>query len=156
MDKMPGQTAKYNFEDLVKFVQDFHLQHHRVPTCGDIKLLSKKGKSPSHRVFYDHGGLNWVIENAKLKPPNKSISWHGRNEVLRVFKNYIKTFISQNGCPPRFADIEHAAKSGDLPYPLTIKRNTGKTVSELMYELGFTGNRLHVQKRRNTNFESLE
>ena len=71
MGKMPGQVPKYTMKDLVKFVQDFHSQHDRVPKVEDIKVLSKQGKSPCTGVFITHGGselgdrTSWVSISTK-------------------------------------------------------------------------------------------
>ena len=86
MGKMPGQVPKYTMKDLVKFVQDFHSQHDRVPKVEDIKVLSKQGKSPCTGVFITHGGLSWVIEQAGFPISTKEVYGLGEEKFkLREF-----------------------------------------------------------------------
>ena len=113
-----------------------------MPKVEDIKVLSKQGKSPCTGVFITHGGLSWVIEQAGFQSQQRRYTdWGGKIQITRVFRDYVKTFTSTNGRLPGRKNFELEAKLGNLPCRPTIKRYTGKTLAQLMYDLGFTNNR---------------
>lgn len=129
-------SSVFALEDCVKVVQKFWETHGRVPTKKDIDELSKQNMSPSFATFYKFGGLNWVIEQARLTPINICHPDYFPGEAFEQFRVVVREFQKDYGRLPTYAEYRILAKKRDCPSATTLKNHTGKGYCELCQLLG--------------------